>query len=65
MINFIALFIVFVLGCLLSWGISGNGPRGYEQLWLVSHFIGGAITCVPVVVFMCVSWLINMFRKLR
>jgi hypothetical protein len=59
----VALAVVFVLGCILGWGINGNPEPGYESLWYVAVVIAGAITTGPVIVYLALKWLLDKLWK--
>lgn len=52
--NLITLFIIFFIGCFLTYFINGTPDPGYENLWIVSIPIGGIIFLIPVFLYLFV-----------
>ena len=44
-----------------AWVALGDPEPGYELLWYVAVVIAGAMTTVPVIVYLALKWLLDKF----
>jgi len=55
----IALIVVFLVGCVLTYFLNGKPDPGYERLWWAMIPLGGIGLCVPVIIYLAIKAIIG------